>query len=407
MDGSVPRKRNVRRTKVKTGCATCRIRKIKCDETKPFCKKCVDTGRTCDGYDSPFRFHPSQTPNNTAQPNPQPVHPSLAQITPDAIDLLNACFSTKTIFDGVKLDCDEEARQVLQASLTNPSIQHAVSSLKALRHDLEAPAEQQTPSYDYGLQQYCMALGGLASNLSSPGIHELKSALLCCQVFISIEQARANYGAMAQHMIKGLGILREARAKSQQAAPTNDKLPSLDVFIIKLFAAPCKYSEAPTTPDTGRTPEPVYMTPPYEQGVEAPRLRKIAPDNRAELLRISTSTLEFLDKVSLVTTPAGSVPQLQAEKTSLLSAMESWVEDLDAVHAGSTSPEPLSISFLRYFHQALKVVLIGTLSTPSDLLRAEIQTENGRLQGIADDVTDRVKAYFKMCGKTGSGLAKV
>ncbi|KXH34621.1 hypothetical protein CNYM01_03875 [Colletotrichum nymphaeae SA-01] len=36
--------------KTKTGCLTCKIRKIKCDETKPSCRRCNDTGRKCDGY---------------------------------------------------------------------------------------------------------------------------------------------------------------------------------------------------------------------------------------------------------------------------------------------------------------------------------------------------------------------
>ncbi|KAG7007541.1 hypothetical protein G7Y79_00009g026500 [Physcia stellaris] len=85
------------------------------------------------------------------------------------------------MFD-VKLGCDEEARQVLQASLTDPSIQHAVSSLRALREDLETSGDnpafvaQQTPSYDYGLQQYSMALGGLAFSFSSPGSNVASSS---------------------------------------------------------------------------------------------------------------------------------------------------------------------------------------------------------------------------------------
>jgi hypothetical protein len=40
----------------------------------------------------------------------------------------------------VELACDEEAKQILQAGLTVPAIQHAVLSLKALREDLEASA---------------------------------------------------------------------------------------------------------------------------------------------------------------------------------------------------------------------------------------------------------------------------
>lgn len=36
-----------------------RTRKIKCDETKPFCRKCAKSGRKCDGY-------PVQTPIRTS-----------------------------------------------------------------------------------------------------------------------------------------------------------------------------------------------------------------------------------------------------------------------------------------------------------------------------------------------------
>ena len=36
-----------------------RIRKVKCDEAKPFCKRCTTTGRKCDGYPStqPIQAH--------------------------------------------------------------------------------------------------------------------------------------------------------------------------------------------------------------------------------------------------------------------------------------------------------------------------------------------------------------
>ncbi|KAJ5298373.1 NAD(P)-binding protein [Penicillium atrosanguineum] len=232
-----------------------RIRKVKCDENKPFCQKCVNTGRTCDGYESPFRVFTSQPSNNghaggiTSDVALQPIRPILTEITPQDIALLSRYFSTKTIFD-VRLGCDEEARQVLQASLTDPPIRHAVSSLRALREDFEtsgdgrASVAQQTPSYSYGLQQYCMALGGLASNLSSLGSNGLKSALLCCQIFISIEQVRENYAAMAQHIVRGLSIMYEYRARPHVVAASrlvpahHGQLPLLDVFIIKLFAAP-------------------------------------------------------------------------------------------------------------------------------------------------------------------------
>lgn len=188
-----------------------RIRKIKCDENKPFCRRCVDTGRTCDGYESTFRLvlptqlivknaHDAGIKSGAA--DIQPIRPTLTVTTvaPQEIELLGRYFSTKTMFD-VELGCNEEAKQILQASLIHPPIRHAVSSLKALRERLDASGgvaasiARQIPGhgYDYGLQQYCMALGGLASNMLFTGTNGLRSALLCCELFISIEQVRGNY----------------------------------------------------------------------------------------------------------------------------------------------------------------------------------------------------------------------
>ncbi|KAK6853816.1 hypothetical protein PG995_010628 [Apiospora arundinis] len=39
-----------RKLKVKSGCRTCKIRKVKCDEGRPACERCLSTGRVCDGY---------------------------------------------------------------------------------------------------------------------------------------------------------------------------------------------------------------------------------------------------------------------------------------------------------------------------------------------------------------------
>ncbi|QKX57630.1 uncharacterized protein TRUGW13939_04748 [Talaromyces rugulosus] len=407
---AVARKRNIEcRTKVKTGCATCRTRKIKCDENKPFCQKCVNTGRSCDGYESPFRFvtnsaHGSDLKSDvTLQP----------EIATEDIDLLNHCFSTKTLFD-VKLACDEEARQVLQASLTDPPIRHAVLSLRALREDLETSGDgpaspaQLTPSYHYGLQQYSMALGALASNLSSPSSNGLKSALLCCQILISIEQVRKNYAAMAQHIVHGLSIMHQYRARpgfvtANKLVPTqHDQLPSLDIFIIKLFAAPCKFAEPLVTTDVSGTMLPACLVSSHQQ----PRdLRTIAPDMRTELTRIAASTLEFLEKVSQVKS-VGVALQLLSEKAALLNSLESWFINLELVQTkiGYPSTEPISVSFLRFFHLILKIVLLGALDSSPDLY-TELRTEHDRLQSVANNVGERVKTYIT-CSGTSSGQGK-
>jgi hypothetical protein len=390
-----------------------RIRKVKCDENKPFCKRCVSTGRTCDGYKSPFVFFTNQ-PTNSAHTGDiksdvglQPIQTSLIEIA-----LLNRYFSTKTIFD-VKLGCDEEAKQVLQASLTDPPIQHAVLSLRALREDLETfgdgpeSVEQQSPSHHYGLQQYSMALRGLASNLSSPSSNRLKLALLCCQVFISIEQVRKNYAAMGQHIIRGLRIMHEYRARpvfvaANKLVPAHhDQLPFLDVFIIKLFAAPCKFADPPATTDVSGKTLSVCLSSTHQQPVEPRDFRTIAPDMRTELTRIATSTLEFLGKSSQVKSVRIAL-QLLPEKAALLDSLESWLMNLELVQTGIgyPVPEPISVSFLRFFHLILKIVLLGALNSSPDLY-AQLRTENDRLQAVANNVGERVRGYRTCIGTRG------
>ncbi|KAJ4148640.1 hypothetical protein LMH87_003101 [Akanthomyces muscarius] len=39
-----------KRAHVKSGCRTCKTRRVKCDEARPACLKCTKTGRVCEGY---------------------------------------------------------------------------------------------------------------------------------------------------------------------------------------------------------------------------------------------------------------------------------------------------------------------------------------------------------------------
>lgn len=389
-----------------------RIRKIKCDENKPSCQKCVNTGRACDGYESPFRIFTSQPINGAhaggikSNIGLQPICTTSTEITIEEIDLLNRYFSTKTMFD-VKLGCDEEARQVLQASLTDPPIRHAILALRALREDLEtsgddpASAAQQTPSYRHGLQQYGMALRGLASNLSFPGPNGAKLALLCCQPLISIEQVRKNYTAMAQHIIRGLGIMHEYRTRPFIAAnklfPAHqDQLPLLDVFIIKLYTAPCKFAEPPSRNDESVTTSSVFLMSPHHQPLGSRDLRSIAPDMRKELTCIAVSTLEFLSKVSQVESVEIAL-RLLSERANLLNSLKSWHINLELIQTKIALPESISVSFLRFFHLILKIVLLGTLDS-SPNIDAELRTENDRLQGLGNILGERVKNYVTSIG---------
>jgi hypothetical protein len=316
---------------------------------------------------------------------------------------LNRYFSTKTIFD-VELSCNEEAEQVLQASLTNDSIRHALLSLRALRGNLELKKEgngsqtdeQQRLSYNFGLQQYSKALISLASKLAYPSLDSLKSALLCCQVLISVEQVRGNFSAMGLHVIRGLDILREYGARpyltTNGLTPARHTgLPALDVFIIKLFAAPCKFTEQ-QFPEASS-----IMTPPIETND-----RKLAPNMRAELTKVATLTIAVLGKTTKIQSEQ-QARSLLSERRGLLDGLDSWLGAFESLQKETQLGEPESISdnFLRILYIILRIILLGTLESSPDL-DAKLKEENKQLQGLANLVNERLKDYDMRRGIDGS-----
>ncbi|RBR12165.1 hypothetical protein FVER53590_00833 [Fusarium verticillioides] len=79
-----PKKEIKRRTK--TGCLTCRKRRIKCDETHPTCNNCKKSKRECLGYDPIFRQQAGGQSSSNIQPAPsQRTPPTVPSSVPSTV----------------------------------------------------------------------------------------------------------------------------------------------------------------------------------------------------------------------------------------------------------------------------------------------------------------------------------
>ncbi|OCL05185.1 hypothetical protein AOQ84DRAFT_323304, partial [Glonium stellatum] len=67
------------RKRTKTGCLTCRKRRIKCGEERPICNNCIKSKRHCEGYNQRVIFKPpiGDWPNHPSTVNTLPYHNSL------------------------------------------------------------------------------------------------------------------------------------------------------------------------------------------------------------------------------------------------------------------------------------------------------------------------------------------
>ncbi|KAM0318359.1 hypothetical protein ACHAO8_001750 [Botrytis cinerea] len=147
----LPKRSRAFSTRAKTGCKTCKVRHVKCDEGRPGCRKCAATGRQCDGYahctpspnPKPSALSSSIVPKSSSSAAhqlptivPDFLSPSLAvsdqeqhsfhffhtQTAPQ----LSGCFGSK-FWDYF----------VLQASHREPAVRHAAIALGSLHERFE------------------------------------------------------------------------------------------------------------------------------------------------------------------------------------------------------------------------------------------------------------------------------
>jgi hypothetical protein len=203
---------------------------------------------------------------------------------------------------------------------------------------------------------------------------------------------------MAQHVIQGLKIMREYRARPSldgsgtfvPAHRYHEELPLLDVFLIKLYAAPCKFAERSASANLSGTTV-VSPNPSDLQSTEIQSPRMIAPNMRTQLTRIAASTLEFLDSASRVNS-AEDAARLLSQKSSLLDSLQTWLVSLELVDIEIDSIQRLSLTFMRLFRQIMKIILLGALdSTPE--CESELRSEHDQLKRIASDVNEGVRIF--------------
>lgn len=207
--------------KVRTGCLTCKIRRVKCDEAKPECGRCITTGRKCDGYKT-------VTPRRAAEPE---VLSSVLIWDPDIVKGSNAERRAFAFFQTVTapqlssyFDVDFWTRLVFQMSHAEAAIRHAMIALGALAEQRDRSVGL-VPQYSYtipkmsgtlkvqnsdspfALQQYNKAIRALTARRATPN-GSIEVALLVCILFICIEFLRGDPDASRAHFRSGINIVR-------------------------------------------------------------------------------------------------------------------------------------------------------------------------------------------------------
>jgi Fungal specific transcription factor domain len=191
------------------------IRHVKCDETPGECKRCISTGRKCEGYDH-NRLPLSHKKNRGVDSllNGFWVASILPGRTTDerrsfsyfqsrTAPMMNSWF-VHDLWDHI----------FLRLSTAEPSVCHAVIAVGALHEETqdscdEIPSQNDNLSIHrrFALEQYGRAIAALNSRIGSNDPELKNTALLCCFLFIVIELFLGRCDDACKHLRQGIIIL--------------------------------------------------------------------------------------------------------------------------------------------------------------------------------------------------------
>ncbi|OBR14706.1 C6 zinc finger domain protein [Colletotrichum higginsianum IMI 349063] len=316
-------------SRVKTGCITCKIRRVKCDEKRPCCSRCLSTGRKCDGYVSPPSGSHSWAQLLRSAPPQKTI--ALTRLNRDgsaAVD--RAALFYHRVAAPALAGCLSKTfwtTAVAQVALQEPVAGHAVLALSSIfesfTEGVPSTTTTTTTTTTFAAWHYGEALRLLRTT------RDRALVLFVCVLFIAIELLRKNAAAVVTHCRHGINILNEIRAESgflrRHVVPVMRQLSIVPFF----------YGADPKTfPLIDR---PVFLSSSSSSSSSPTRLFASVAEAYESQMALHTRLVRFLqigEEARLAKGHVGPEPDRKWTRRFLMIDMDRWHESFRALKAG-------------------------------------------------------------------------
>ena len=236
-----------------------RIRRVKCDETRPYCQRCIKAELGCDGYHdeaSQERSPLSPTNRRTNQQFPF-IHLSAAAVCPSPGQSM---FKNEQEARYFKIFCNQTANQltgffssdlwrrlVPQTCESYPPIRHAIIAIGALDPKTwRSPARsfEETARRQFAYHEYSMAIAEMRSTMTRKSL-ELRVRLIACLVVFCFETYHFNKDS-ANSQVRAMSSMIEEEEESPNGLDVEEEiLETVSELKIQSLAA-YGYGKAPS-----------------------------------------------------------------------------------------------------------------------------------------------------------------
>ncbi|KAN0103232.1 hypothetical protein V8E51_011545 [Hyaloscypha variabilis] len=257
----VHRRRRSSKPKTKTGCITCKIRRVKCDETKPSCLRCKKFGTKCDGYPSiekrgkhpiravPLKIRPWMGPKFQAS---VPLSRAPLYQVPKSNIFRNE--AENRYFDAFRMDVIPEISgiwddsfwgNIVLTACDEPFILDAVLAIAAIslsikenRRTLEnlvdgtVDSKVSSKHYRFALERFGRAVRTMRSTLTNDE-QDLRKALIGCLLVFCFEGFQGYPKQALIHAISGYHLLQSWMLKKSYPLVLPNSTPPVTSLIEK------------------------------------------------------------------------------------------------------------------------------------------------------------------------------
>ncbi|KAK4171779.1 putative carboxypeptidase [Triangularia setosa] len=266
-----------RSARSKRGCITCRIRRVKCDETRPQCTRCTKAGRTCDGY-AATSSQLSGRELAAAVKMLQVVGPAARVLGEAVLTEDSACFDffrmCTVAMTSTAFPAPFWSRHVLQVAHSEPAVWRAAVAVGALHRRWESrskirlrpnPIHSERPVLDkteeftkQAMQQYWSAIS-MAQTIHDPSVLMVMSVILAAAANMGGEWAAGHV-----HIQSGLKLVASKshspnETMSSEIASIAQSLSRLDLLVMTFEDSRAPY--AYVDPLTGQIPSSILNMP--------------------------------------------------------------------------------------------------------------------------------------------------
>lgn len=306
-------------SKVRTGCSTCKARRVKCDEAKPRCRRCAIGSRSC-VYNT---VRATQSRNVITIYLPPTQTPAVFLSNYRGLDFFHHNLAAE--LDG-KFDSKFWGKLVLQLSHSEPAIRHAISAISIIYQDVElslrhpAGCVNANPSAH---QEWNTAVRSLSVRIQEhPNSHLVP--LVCCLLFTCIELLRGNHQSTLFHVENGFNILAALRYNNDVCSNLGPNIASNDRKAIEDHIVPVFLRLNVLCSLTGR------LTPQmYSSAAKQDSPQKDLTDSRRRLYEVSDTCLRFIGKATLKADAFQIDIDDLVEQVKLQTRLDAWRIQLD------------------------------------------------------------------------------